>query len=90
MHILIGIGLAAALLYFWLLGHWFARVLVFLMLAVVVFFMACATASPEAAKADPAGVIILGLVFAPIAWPIASIPLYYWQRRFRRLMAAGR
>jgi hypothetical protein len=31
MHIiLIGLLLALALLYFWLLGHWFARVLVLL------------------------------------------------------------
>jgi hypothetical protein len=34
MHIIIGIGAAIALLYFWLIGHWFARVLVFLLLAV--------------------------------------------------------
>jgi hypothetical protein len=35
MHILIGLCLALALLYFWLLGHWFARVVMFLTLAVV-------------------------------------------------------
>jgi hypothetical protein len=29
--------LAIPLLYFWLIGHWFARVLMFLMLAVVGF-----------------------------------------------------
>jgi hypothetical protein len=34
MHILIGLAVAVALLYFWLIGHWFARVLVFLLLAV--------------------------------------------------------
>ena len=33
MPILIGLALAAALLYFWLIGHWFARVLMFLLLA---------------------------------------------------------
>jgi len=37
MHLLIGLLLGIVLLYFWLLGHWFARVLVFLPLAVVGF-----------------------------------------------------
>jgi hypothetical protein len=31
MHFLVGLILAVVLLYFWLVGHWFARVLVFLM-----------------------------------------------------------
>jgi hypothetical protein len=30
MELMIGAGLALALLYFWLLGHWFARVVTFL------------------------------------------------------------
>jgi hypothetical protein len=33
VHIIVGLLLAIALLYFWLIGHWFARVLVFLVLA---------------------------------------------------------
>ena len=35
MHIIIGVGAAIALLYFWLIGHWFARVLVFPLLGDV-------------------------------------------------------
>lgn len=35
MHILIGICLAVALLFYWLVGHWVARVLVFLALAAI-------------------------------------------------------
>ena len=35
MHIIIGVGAAIALLYFWLIGHWFARVLVFPLLGGV-------------------------------------------------------
>lgn len=35
MHILIGLVLACGLLYFWLAGNWFARVLTFLPLAVL-------------------------------------------------------
>jgi hypothetical protein len=38
MHSLIGLLLGVALLYFWLIGHWFARVLVFLMVAVLMAF----------------------------------------------------
>ena len=30
MHIIVGLLLAIALLYFWLIGHWFGPVLVFL------------------------------------------------------------
>ena len=33
VHIMVGVLLAIALLYFWLIGHWFARVLEFLMFA---------------------------------------------------------
>jgi hypothetical protein len=41
----------------WLIGHWFARVLVFLMLAVV-GFVAGANVTPH----NPAGSIICGLI----------------------------
>ena len=34
MLVLSGLGVAVVLLYFWLIGHWFARVLVFIALAV--------------------------------------------------------
>jgi hypothetical protein len=37
MHILIGLGLFLVLLYFWLIGHWFARVVMFLLLACAGF-----------------------------------------------------
>ena len=35
MHVLIGLCLGVALLYFWLLGHWFARILAFLIFAAL-------------------------------------------------------
>jgi hypothetical protein len=35
MPILVGLGLALVLLYLWLLGHWFARVVMALALAVL-------------------------------------------------------
>jgi hypothetical protein len=39
MHILIGLVLALVLLYHWLLGHWFARVVAFFPIAAVVGFV---------------------------------------------------
>lgn len=74
MHILIGLALACGVLYLWLLGHWFGRVLMFLLLAVVCG-LAIGIAMPqltEGATANPWGFLI-GLV---VAWPLASIPLY--------------
>ena len=35
MHVIAGLLLILALLYFWLIGHWFARAVAFLMLALV-------------------------------------------------------
>ena len=77
VHIIVGLLLAIALFYFWLIGHWFARVLVFLMLAVVGFIAgANVPTSPS-----PAGSIICGLIGAALAWPLASIPIYYWRHQ---------
>jgi hypothetical protein len=30
---------------------------------------------------NPAGSIICGLIGAALAWPLASIPIYYWRRQ---------
>jgi hypothetical protein len=80
MHILIGLALAVALLYFWLIGHWFARVLAFLVFAVCLG--AAAGAGLAAANpADGAFVGILGLIFGTVAaWFVSGIPIYYWRR----------
>jgi hypothetical protein len=54
MHFLVGLCLALALLYFWLLGHWFARVVMFLGLAVVVAFLGAAVVGNSATTPPPA------------------------------------
>jgi len=82
VHIIVGLLLAIALLYFWLIGHWFARVLVFLMLAVV-GFIAGVNIPPH----NPTGSIICGIIGAALAWPLASIPIYYWRRRVMHTVA---
>ena len=95
MHFLIGLCLAVALLYFWLIGHWFARVLVFLMLACVAFLAACYTT--QVPGHPPVG-LFFGLVAGALSWPIASLPIYFhrgkqrqvamaWDERRRRLLS---
>ena len=85
MHILIGIAMAVALLYWWLIGHWFARVLVFLLLACVGFVAGAALANTSP-NAPAAGVIILGLIGAAFGWPIAGLPTYYWRHQMREYL----
>jgi hypothetical protein len=51
-------------------------VLVFLVLAVV-GFIAGANVTPH----NPAGSIICGIIGSALAWPLASIPIYYWRRQ---------
>lgn len=81
MHILIGLGAAVALLYFWLLGHWFARILVFLCLLVFAGFAGVIIA---AIARDASGYAVALIVFGTcvgFAWPGASLPIWYWQKR---------
>jgi hypothetical protein len=70
VHFLIGLGLFLALLYWWLLGHWFARILVFLVLAGL-----CALLLID----NPAA-IALAVV---LAWLVASLPVYIHRNRHR-------
>jgi hypothetical protein len=84
MHILIGLAMGVALLYFWLIGHWFARVLVFLMLACA-GFVGGAALTNISPNAPPAGIIICGLIGAALAWPIAGLPVYYWRHHIRAM-----
>lgn len=75
MHILLGLCMGLALLYFWLIGHWFARVLMFVALGVVFgaisFFIVAANTGVEQAgfMAVPLGVLA--------AWYAAGVPTYY-------------
>lgn len=78
MEMLIGLAMSAALLYFWLLGHWFARVLVFLGLAGVSGFAGLIVGSTNSNAG--AGVTI-GLLGLGAAWVVAALPTFYWRRR---------
>jgi hypothetical protein len=52
MRILVGLVLALVLLYFWLLGHWFARVVMFLALAALFGLLGALFRSRRAARAQ--------------------------------------
>jgi len=79
MHILVGLCLGLVLLYYWLLGHWFARV-VTLILFVPLFALGGAAlfGSIATTAQPPPGLVILGaLIGAALAWPVSSIPIYW-------------
>jgi len=76
--------LALALLYFWLIGHWFARILM-----LPVFFVVCGLGSmwlyvhvPETA---PNLQILAGgfgvFLSTWVAWEISGAPAKYWHHR---------
>jgi hypothetical protein len=73
MHIIIAVAAGVALLYFWLLGHWFARVLVFLLCLGVGLILA-----------DLPALIFLGVV----GWFGGGIPLYVRRHQARKLQKA--
>jgi hypothetical protein len=66
VEILIGLVLAAGVLWAWLAGHWFGRVLAFLAFAIV------GGIGLDLAMADPLG-LVLGTV---AAWFVSGIPIY--------------
>jgi hypothetical protein len=75
------VGLAiAALLYFWLRGHSFARVLAFAALAVMVAGGTLLFGAPDRPhETFSVPVAIGGLCALALAWPVSGIPA-----RFRR------
>jgi len=84
----VGILISAAaciLLYHWLLGHWFARVLVFLGLACLALIATAIIGHADAGL----GVLVFaggGLV----AWVASGLPIYYRQYQFEQACARQR
>ena len=88
MELMIGAGLALALLYFWLIGHWFARVVVFLCLAFpVLLFAGDANASRiyEHPHLSALATLVIG---CGIAWIVASGPMWVLGLRQRIIRRA--
>lgn len=79
MHIIIGLVLAAFVLWLWLAGHWFGRVLAFLgfgfalMLAGSAAVLRSGMDSVAIELAADAGSLI-------VAWFIASLPAHFQHR----------
>jgi hypothetical protein len=82
MHIIIGAVLILAWFYFWLLGHWFARILAVPLFAAILgfTFAGIMTADAHPGPSNAAMGILIGL---GLSWPAASLPTYYWRYRVR-------
>ena len=77
MAILIGLAAAVAVLYVWLAGHWFGRVLAFLVLAVPLGAGGAMLFITTPAGADnPTGAVIGAILGVLAAWFVSSIPTY--------------
>lgn len=86
MHLIIVPILAVALLYFWLVGSWFARILTFLLLIPVI------TLAIMAAIHDPPLSllhVLIAVVAGVAAWFVSGLPEYYWRRRTRLFTGAA-
>jgi hypothetical protein len=86
MHILIGLVLVLVLLYYWLLGHWFARVVTLILFVPLFALGGAALLASGAAPQASSGVAILGAICGSVAaWFVAGIPVYYWRARLKQL-----
>ncbi len=74
---LIAVVLAAGLLYFWLLGHWFARVLVFAPFVIGGVAMIIGGLNDHVSG----HLIPLGALFGAMGWCIGSAPIWYYRHQ---------
>jgi hypothetical protein len=82
VHILIGGVFALVVLFFWLTGHWFARVVAFLLFAGVLGLLgALMTGMAERPEHNNGWVgLLLGIA---LAWPVSGIPIYWFRHQAR-------
>ena len=82
--------LGLVLLHQWLVGNWFARVLVFLGAALLLVMMSAPYGRPEQAPSLASELLRLAACVGT-AWLLSSAPTYYWRARSRaRARAAAR
>ena len=79
MHVLIGLTMAIGVLWLWLSGHWFGRVLAFLTFGVVFAGIGGLLYYGAAGHPDP-GIVFGCIVGLAAAWPVASLPTWRAQR----------
>lgn len=88
MVLIVGLFAALALLYFWLLGHWFARAFVFIVLWPVIVIAVTSYSHlfyGYPSLPDSSGLQILGDAIGCgfYAWLVVSLPTFYWQAKQR-------
>jgi hypothetical protein len=91
MIFLVAAAVAAGVLYLWLKGHWFGRVLAFLVLAVA-FGLACGevAATFGMTVGNPKGYAIVGMLAGGmLAWLVSGLPDYYYRRQIRLMVTEG-
>jgi hypothetical protein len=76
MEILIGLVLALGLLWAWLAGHWFARVVAFLAFATLFGFGGAVLFANGMPGVTTAGISLGAIGGVVLAWPVAGIPTY--------------
>jgi hypothetical protein len=84
MHIPIGLIVGAALLYGWLVGFWFARVLTFLVFTFIIGALVLVRDD-----LSPPAPLILCILGGVAAWFVSGLPTYYWRRRARMFRAVA-
>jgi hypothetical protein len=83
MVVLIGLCIAAGALYFWLLGDWFARVLMFLLLSAPLAMLGWAVMR----EPGSGGTVAWCVAAMAATWPLSGIPLYYREHRLEEAAA---
>jgi len=84
MAILIGGVLALVLLYFWLLGHWFARVVMLIIFAALMAYSGAVLMVAGSGQPNPGGAVFGAVLGAVLAWPVSGLPIYYWRSKVRQ------
>jgi flagellar biosynthesis protein FlhB len=85
MSIFTAIGAALVLLFYWLSGNGFARVLMFVVLAVLTGIGVGAMFSAIVVTGQQPGIFIVGAISGvALAWPLAGIPIYYQRHQYNK------
>jgi hypothetical protein len=81
MVILIGIVLALGALYWWLLGHWYARIIMLFPFAALFGFIGIAAGISSVPDHNSMLGVVGGTVGIAIAWFVSGAPIYYYRHR---------
>lgn len=83
MGTLTGLMIFCGLLYWWIIGHWFARILVTLALSLSLLYVALFLMEMNHAAAGAR--LLVALLLLCSTWFIGGAPTYYWRHRMRFL-----